>query len=119
MNKSFLTIIVIFCLSISNIFAQTVQVSGTVTSSDDGQPLPGVSVSVKGAAIGTTTNVEGKYSIDVPSDASLQFSFVGMASQEIAVAGRQVINVELQLSAREIEEVVVTAPVKALFLTVP
>ena len=109
MNKSFLTIIVIFCLSISNIIAQTVQVTGTVTGADDGQPLPGVSVSVKGTSVGTVTDTDGKYSIDVPADAALQFSFVGMASQEIDIAGRQVINVELQLSAREIDEVIVVA----------
>jgi len=107
--KKFLIIISMICLGLSSVLAQTVQVSGTVTSADDGQPLPGVTVIVKETIQGTVTNVDGKYSISVPAGATLQFSFVGMATQEIAVAGRQVIDVEMATSAREIDEVVVTA----------
>ncbi|MDR1156556.1 MAG: SusC/RagA family TonB-linked outer membrane protein [Bacteroidales bacterium] len=108
MKKS-LTIIGILCLGLSSVLAQTVQVSGTVTGADDGQPLPGVSVVVKGTTQGTVTNVNGKYSFDVPASATLQFSFVGMASQEIAVGNRQVIHVAMHVAAQEIGEVVVTA----------
>ena len=105
--KKFLLIISMICLGLSSVLAQTVQVSGTVTSADDGQPLPGVTVVVKGTTQGTVTNVNGYYSFSVPTSATLQFSFVGMATQEIAVAGRQVIDVEMTTSAREIDEVVV------------
>ena len=106
--KNFLTIIGIFCLGISSLFAQTVQISGVVTSAEDGEPLPGVTVLVRGTLQGTTTNIDGRYSIAVPADGALQFSFVGMVTQEIDVAGRQVIDVELQSGAHILDEVVVT-----------
>ncbi|MGB4329406.1 MAG: carboxypeptidase-like regulatory domain-containing protein, partial [Tenuifilum sp.] len=57
--------------------AQTVRITGTVTSSEDGMPMPGVSVVVKGTTIGATTNVDGKYELAVPASAqTLTFSFV-------------------------------------------
>ena len=107
--KKFLTIIGILCFWAGSVLAQTVQVSGTVTGADDGQPLPGVSVVVKGTIQGTVTNVNGKYSISAPADATLQFSFVGMETQEVAISGRQIINVDMSASAHELDEVVVTA----------
>jgi len=107
--KKFLAIIVILCLGWSSVLAQTMQVSGTVTGADDGQPLPGVSVVVKGSIQGTVTDVNGRYSINASADAILQFSFVGMTTQEIAVGGRQVIHVEMQADAQAIEEVIVVA----------
>ena len=67
-------------------------VSGVVTNAD-GKPLPGVSVIVKGTTTGSVTDMNGKYLLNVPDQAILQFSFVGMASQEIAVGNQQVINV--------------------------
>ena len=74
------------------------------------QPLPGVTVIVKGTTQGTVTSFEGTYSItNVPDDAVLQFSFVGMKTQEIAVAGKQQIDVVMEESAIGIDEVVVTA----------
>jgi len=106
--KKFLTIIGILCLGWSSILAQTVQVSGTVTGADDGQPLPGVSVVVKGTIQGTVTDVNGRYSISVPADGALQFSFVGMTTQNVAVGGRQVIDVEMQADAQAIDEVIIT-----------
>ena len=91
-------------------FAQTKTISGTVTSADDGQALPGVTVRVKGTTIGTITDFNGKYSIDVSNNAStLVFSFVGMKTQEIAIAGKTTINVVMKTGAVSINEVVVTA----------
>ncbi|HNS29007.1 MAG TPA: carboxypeptidase-like regulatory domain-containing protein, partial [Tenuifilaceae bacterium] len=59
--------------------AQTVQVTGTVTSAEDGMPIPGVSVMVKGTTIGTSTDIDGKYALSVPQTATvLVYSFVGM-----------------------------------------
>jgi len=107
--KKFLVLIVVMCLGVSSMLAQTVQVSGVVTSAEDGLPLPGVSVIVKGTSQGTTTNVDGKFSFAVPENATLQFSFVGMITQDVVVAGRRVIDVELQPSAQQLEEVVVSA----------
>ncbi|MCK5693928.1 MAG: SusC/RagA family TonB-linked outer membrane protein, partial [Bacteroidales bacterium] len=90
--------------------AQDVQVSGSVTSADDGSALPGVSVVVRGTTIGAVTDFEGNYSITVPdASGTLVFSFVGMLSQEIPIEGRTMINIVLESSATALDEVVVTA----------
>ena len=95
---------------ITMVQAQTVRITGTVTSSEDGMPMPGVSVFVQGTTIGTTTSVDGKYELNVPADAqTLTFSFVGYATQDIAIAGRSVVDVVMQPEAVQMEEVVVTA----------
>ncbi len=81
-------------------------VKGKVTDFSGG-PLPGVTVFVKGTATGIVTDVEGNYSLaNVPDDATLVFSFVGMKSQEIAVSGKTSINVVMQEETVGIEEVV-------------
>ena len=67
-------------------------VSGRVTSQDSGEPLPGVNILVKGTTTGTVTDIDGKYSIGVGSDAVLVFSFIGYESQEIPVGGRSTID---------------------------
>jgi TonB-linked SusC/RagA family outer membrane protein len=87
--------------------SQNIPVSGKVVSSDDQQGLPGVNVVIKGTTTGTITDVDGNYALNVPEDAILVFSFVGYANQEIAVAGRSVINVSLVLDVRSLDEVVV------------
>ncbi len=88
-------------------FAQGLKVKGVVTSADDGQPIPGVSVVVKGTTNGTMTNIEGNYTINVPENSTLVFSFIGLQSQEIAVNNRTTINVALSTTTESIEEVVV------------
>ena len=91
--------------------AQTVQITGTVTSSEDGQPLPGATVQVKGTTtVGTTTDFQGKYSLSIPSDTkTLLISFVGNETQEIDVNGRKVIDVILKPESKQLDEIVVTA----------
>lgn len=86
--------------------AQTI--SGTV-SDENGRSLQGVSVAVKGAAAGTTTDAAGKYSVPASSTATLVFSYVGYSTMEIAVSGRTVINVSMTVDSRNMSEVVVTA----------
>ncbi len=82
-------------------------VTGTVTD-HDGEPIPGVNVVIKGSTTGVVTDIDGKFSINVPDkEAILAFSFVGYASQEMAVRDQTNINVTLQEDTREIEEVVV------------
>lgn len=88
-------------------FAQDITLRGVVTSADDGQPLPGVSVVVQGTTTGTVTDFDGNYQLQVPSDAVLQFSFIGMRTQELAVNNRTEINVALDRDAFDVEEVVV------------
>ncbi len=90
----------------AEIAVQDIQVSGKVMSSA-GEPLAGVSVSIKGARTGTTTDLNGNYTITIPDDAVLVFSSVGYESVEIAVAGKSSINVTLQQSTRLIDQVVV------------
>lgn len=86
--------------------AQTVNVSGKVTDSS-GETLPGATVIIKGTSNGTVTNMDGIYTIaNVPSDAVLQFSFVGMLSQEVEVGGQTTIDVSMAMDAIGIDEVI-------------
>ena len=88
-------------------FAQQKTLTGTVVG-DDGLPLTGVTVIVKGSTTGTLTDIDGKYSLpDVPDNATLSFSFVGMRVQEIAVGTQTTINVALETDAIGLNEVVV------------
>ena len=90
--------------------AQGVQVSGNVTSAEDGSALPGVSVVVRGTTIGAVTDFEGNYTITVPDGTgTLMFSFVGMLTQEVALDSRITLNVVLESTSTELDEVVVTA----------
>ena len=74
---------------------QKITISGTVTSSNTNQGLPGVSIAVKGTSLGTVTDSDGRYSISVPSDVTLLFSFIGYTTQEIQVKGKTTVNVAL------------------------
>ena len=89
--------------------AADITITGTVTSSD-GETLPGVSVKLKGASIGTSTNINGVFTLKVPeaqANGVLVFSYVGFAQQEISIAGKTTINVKLASDVRSINEVVV------------
>ena len=82
------------------------RVSGTVTGAADNAPIPGVSVSVKGTTLGTITDNDGKYSLDVPNDVtSLVFSFIGMKSLEAPITG-STLDVVLESDLQEIGEIV-------------
>ncbi len=84
-------------------------VSGKVTDTN-GQPLPGVTVIVKGTPQGTVTNPDGEYTLtNIPEEATLLFSFVGMNSQEIQVSEQKIINVMLTEATIGLDDVVVTA----------
>src|SRR5665648_30466 len=85
---------------------QQKSISGKVTDSNGG-PIPGVSVIIKGTTIGTITDIEGNFTIaNIPENASLQFSFIGMTSQEVTVANKTSISVTLEDEAYGIDEVV-------------
>ena len=94
-----------FCCTL--MMAQNKIVKGTVTGYPEAEVLIGASVSVKGTSQGTITDIDGKYSISVPSDAVLVFSYLGYATKEIPVKNQAVLNVSLQSSAQDIEEVIV------------
>lgn len=110
MKKFLATITFLLIGGLLLVEAQNVKITGTVTSSDDGSPLPGVSVLVKGTTIGVATNINGKYEISVPSSATtLEFSSIGYSTQAVEIAGRSIIDVVLASASEQIEEVVVTA----------
>jgi TonB-linked SusC/RagA family outer membrane protein len=107
-------LLIIFCLTVvfsltgSELQAQVRTVTGTVTSADDGAPLPGVSIAVKGTTNGTVTDVNGKYSLNVTTGAStLVFSFVGMVTQEVDAEGKTTIDVPLAQDMTQLSEVMV------------
>ena len=89
--------------------AQSKQITGTVTSADDGLGMPGVSVIIKGTTIGASTDIDGKYSLEAKASDVLMFSFVGMITQEIKVGTQTVISVVLETESIGMDEVVVTA----------
>ncbi len=90
------------------VFEQAITISGTVTALADGSTLPGVNILVKGTNNGTVTDVEGKYTLNVPNeDDVLVFSSIGYLTEEIAVNGRTIINVQLADDIKSLGEVVV------------
>jgi len=91
------------------IFAQDIQIRGTVTASEDGSALPGVYVKIKGTNAGTATDFEGKFQLTVASNATLVFSSIGYKDQEVALAGQSVLDVVLEQDVTQVDEVVVTA----------
>ncbi len=98
---------VVLLLLASHAYAQNRTITGTVTGKDDGSPIPGVSVAVKGTKIGTQTNMSGKFSISVPAGPqSLQVSFIGYLAQTVPVTGL-VVNIALVPSLKTLNEVVV------------
>lgn len=98
--------------STNALMAQSVQhsVAGNITSSEDGMPLPGVSIVLQGTSQGVTSDFDGNYSINVPNgNGTLVFSYLGFESQQLAVNGRTTINVTMEPGAEALDEVVVTA----------
>lgn len=87
--------------------AQGTSISGKVTSVEDGSSLPGVNVVVKGTTIGTITDIDGNYKVNVNNETILVFSFIGMVTQEIIVGSQTTINVALAADATHLAEVVV------------
>ncbi|MBE0650820.1 MAG: SusC/RagA family TonB-linked outer membrane protein [Bacteroidales bacterium] len=108
MRKFTIALLVLLFAGMNFAFAQVRTISGTVTSSDDGSKLPGVTIRVKGTNVGTITDVHGNYTLKVGEDAKvLVFSFVGMRTQEINIEGKDIINVALASETKGLSEVVV------------
>jgi len=85
-------------------------ITGTVISADDNMTVPGASVSIRGTTIGTMTDMDGRFSINVPADAThLVFSFMGMETQEVEIGGRSTVDVRMTSGALGLDEVVVSA----------
>lgn len=106
--KKYLLLFLLFALTAGMVIAQTVQIRGTVTSSEDGLPIPGVSVIAKGTTIGVITGADGTYLITVPGSTQvLSFSFIGFKPQDIEVGGRSTIDLILDPDLFQVDEVVV------------
>ena len=108
--KKILMLFVLVLATTALALGQTVQVTGTVTSQEDGLTIPGASVTVKGTTIGTLTGANGGYSLSVPQGATtLVFNFIGMKKMEIPIEGRTKIDVMMEPDLVGLDEIVVTA----------
>ena len=108
--KKVALIVALFLIGLQVLFAQTKEITGTVTSSDDGSTIPGVSVMIKGTTLGTITNIDGVFTLQAPDDAEvIVFTFVGMQTQEIPIGSNTVFNVAMEPEDIALGEVVVTA----------
>src|SRR5687767_5921108 len=102
MKKRLLGFVVLFLVAGASVMAQHT-VSGRVTSSVDGAPLPGVSVLVKGTTTGTSTDADGRFSIGVPDNSAvLVLSFIGFTTQEITVGNQTNFDVQMREDATEL-----------------
>ncbi len=111
MKKLFISIALILFAGVASLSAQTRVITGTVTSAVEGEgPMPGVTVQVLGTTIGTITDANGMYSLQVPQNATtLVFSYIGMKKQEVEISGRSVITVTMESELLGLQEVVVSA----------
>src|SRR5690606_30043251 len=108
MRKLTVLLVLLIFSGLQVAFAQRT-VTGTVTATND-TPLPGVTVVIKGTTNGVSTDPNGTFSLQVPNNETvLQFSFIGLLQKEVTVGSQTVINVVLEESTEELEEIVVTA----------
>lgn len=107
--KKFLLLCFSFVFVTSMVWAQERVVSGRVTAQEDGSSLPGVNVVLRGTTNGTVTDTDGNYKLSVPATGgTLVFSFIGLATQEIEIGERSVIDMGMTLDSKQLTEVVVT-----------
>jgi TonB-linked SusC/RagA family outer membrane protein len=107
MKRLLLILVVLVNMLSFSAMAQDRVVSGRVTSSTDGSPLPGVSVVVKGTTIGSSTDTDGRYQVSVSGTPTLVFTFIGFTTREVAVGTNTTVNVQMAEDVRALGEVVV------------
>lgn len=106
--KKLLSVLFLLSFTLAAVYAQNIQIKGTVVSGTDNEPLPGVNVIVKGnTSTGTITDFNGTFTLSAPADAILSISYIGFKSQEIAVKGHKDIKIVLQEDSETLDEVVV------------
>ena len=106
--KKLLSVLFLLSFTLASVYAQNIQVKGTVVSGSDNEPLPGVNVVVKGnTGIGTITGLEGEFTLSVPSDAVLSITYIGFKAQDIAVKGQHNLKIVLMEDTETLDEVVV------------
>ena len=107
MKKKLTSVLLFLALSAGVVSAQTSKVTGKVIG-EDGEPVIGASIIVKGTTVGTVTDFDGNFILDVPHDGKqLVISYIGMQSQEVGVSSK--VNVRLMSDTQDLDEVVVTA----------
>ena len=108
--KKIVSLLLFMALGTMAMTGQVREITGRVVSTADGEPLPGVSVAVKGTSVGTITDTDGRYKIGVPQDGrDLVFSFVGLMTREVEIGNSTVIDVTMEQDLLKLDEVVVTA----------
>jgi len=109
MKRFTLLLLCITLMGMQFAFGQTRRITGTVKGSADNLPVPGASIVVKGTTVGTVTNMEGIFSLDVPQNATtLVFSFIGMKSVEVPISGTTM-NITMEQETYGIDEVIAVA----------
>ncbi len=108
MKRKLLAFLLLGLFAISSAIAQNKTITGRVVGADDGLPLPGVSVRVKGGTAGTTTGADGNFSLNAPADASvLSFTYIGFVTQEVTVGTNNRVDLRMVTDAKQLSEVVV------------
>ena len=106
--NSILLLVFLICSFLPiTLVGQEIQIRGTVRSASDNSALPGVSIIVKGTTNGTVTDSDGNYTLSVPPDGTLAFSFIGMKTKEVPVDGQSIINISLEEEFTGLNEVVI------------
>src|SRR4051812_33089054 len=106
-TKKMRWVMALLLLSGTMAVAQSKVISGKITSSEDGAPLPGVNIVEKGTSNGTVTDTEGRYSITVTEKSVITFSFIGYKSQEITAGNQTTLDIKLETDVATLSEIVV------------
>jgi TonB-dependent SusC/RagA subfamily outer membrane receptor len=100
----------VFIFTLSGYVMAQKTVTGSVVGEEDGTPIPGVNVILKGASVGTVTDIDGTYQIAVPDEGGiLVFSFIGLVTEEVDIGNQSMIDMVMIADLRELGEVIVTA----------
>jgi TonB-linked SusC/RagA family outer membrane protein len=108
MKKQVLGLFIFLFLSLTQVMAQNKNINGKVVASEDGLPVPGVSIRVKGKPTTTVSGTDGKFTVPAGATDILQFSYIGYQSQEIPVGTNTTVNVTLRTDAKQLNEITIT-----------
>ena len=106
-NWKFLAVGILFSVGLLTATYGQRSISGTVTDTENGEPIPGANVFKKGTTTGTITNLNGFYSLEVNEGDILVFSFIGYATQEVPITDQVELNIQLQAEITELDEIIV------------
>ena len=110
MKRFLLLSVVIVSFFATGVLAQEKTISGRVIAEESGTPIPGVNVILKGTTVGTVSDIDGNYKLNVPAEGGiLVYSFIGLATEEVRIGSQTVIDMVMTADIRQLGEVVVTA----------